>query len=127
MRDTVVQGVAMLMRALEDAGAFILLLGFVVATVQWVRNVKPDGAVPAFESYRKAIARVVLIGLEILVAATIIKTIIIDPTMEKVGYLAIMVAIRTFLGWTTTLEMSGRWPWQRPQPAPARSQTTSGE
>lgn len=127
MPDTVVQGLARLIRALEDAGAFILLLGFVLATFHWVRNVQRDGAVPAFESYRKAIARVVLVGLEILVAATIIKTIIIDPTLEKVGYLAIMVAIRTFLGWTTTLEMSGRWPWQRPQPAPARSQTTNGE
>lgn len=127
MPDTVVQGLATLIRALEDAGAFILLLGFVLATFHWVRNVQRDGAVPAFESYRKAIARVVLVGLEILVAATIIKTIIIDPTLEKVGYLAIMVAIRTFLGWTTTLEMSGRWPWQRPQPAPARSQTTNGE
>jgi uncharacterized membrane protein len=119
MPDEVVQGLATLMRALESAGAFMLLLGFLVATVYWVRNYQRDGALPAFESYRKAIARVVLIGLEILVAATIIKTIIIDPTLEKVGYLAIMVAIRTFLGWTTSLEMSGRWPWQRKPHAPS--------
>ena len=124
MPDAVVQGLATLIRTLEDASAFLLLLGFVVATFHWVRNYPRDGALPDFESYRKAIARVVLIGLEILVAATIIKTIIIDPTLEQVGYLAIMVAIRTFLGWTTSLEMSGRWPWQK-QPAPARSQTTS--
>jgi len=127
MPDAVVQGLATLMRTLEDASAFLLLLGFVIVTFHWVRNVPRDGAVPAFESYRKAIARVVLIGLEILVAATIIKTIIIDPTLEKVGYLAIMVAVRTFLGWTTSLEMSGRWPWQKPQPASTRPQTTSGE
>jgi len=124
MPDAVVQGLATLMRTLEDASAFLLLLGFVVATFHWVRNYPRDGALPDFESYRKAIARVVLTGIEILVAATIIKTIIIDPTLEQVGYLAIMVAIRTFLGWTTSLEMSGRWPWQK-QPAPARSQTTS--
>ena len=127
MPDAVVQGLATLMRVLESAGAFILLLGFVVATFHWVRNYQHDGAVPAFTSYRKAIARVVLIGLEILVAAAIVKTIIIDPTMEQVGYLAIMVTIRTFLGWTTSLEMNGRWPWQKPQPAPTRSQTTSGD
>ncbi|MDB4278673.1 DUF1622 domain-containing protein [Deltaproteobacteria bacterium] len=124
MPDAVVQGLATLIRTLEDASAFLLLLGFVVATFHWVRNYPRDGALPDFESYRKAIARVVLTGIEILVAATIIKTIIIDPTLEQVGYLAIMVAIRTFLGWTTSLEMSGRWPWQK-QPAPARSQTTS--
>ena len=127
MLDVVVQGLATLIRAFEGAGAFLLLLGFVVATFHWVRNYRRDGALPAFTKYRKAIARVVLIGLEILVAATIIKTIIIDPTLEKVGYLAIMVAIRTFLGWTTSLEMSGHWPWQRPQPAPTRPQTTSGD
>ena len=100
--------------------AFLLLLGFAVATFHWVRDFQRGGALPAFTSYRKAIARVVLIGLEILVAATVVKTIIIDPTVEKVGYLAIMVAIRTFLGWTTSLEMSGHWPWQRPEPAPPR-------
>jgi len=127
MPDAVVQGLATLMRVLESAGAFLLFLGFLVATVDWVRKYQGDGALPAFESYRKAIARVVLIGLEIQVAATIIKTIIIDPTLEQVGYLAIMVAIRTFLGWTTSLEMSGRWPWQKPQPASTRHQTTSGD
>jgi len=127
MPDTVVQGLATLIRALEGAGVFLLLLGFVIATFHWVRNYRRDGALPAYTSYRKAIARVVLIGLEILVAATIIKTIIIDPTMESVGYLAIMLAIRTFLGWTTSLEMSGHWPWRRPQPASTRSQTTSGD
>jgi uncharacterized membrane protein len=57
-----------------------------------------------------------LIGLEVLVAATIIETMIVDPTVEGLGYLAIMVAIRTFLGWAMVLEISGRWPWQRKQP-----------
>ena len=127
MPDGVIQGLATLIRALEAAGAFLLLFGFIVATFHWVRNVQGDGALPAFTSYRKAIARVVLIGLEILVAATVIKTIIVDPTVEKVGYLSIMVAIRTFLGWTTFLEMSGRWPWQRPEPVPVSSETTAGD
>ncbi len=126
MPDAVVEDLATVIRAKENIGALILLLGFVVATFHWVRNSQQDGALPALTSYRQAMARVVLIGLEILVAATIIKTIIIDPTLDQVGYLAIMVAIRTFLGWTTSLEMSGRWPWQKPEPAPARSQTTSG-
>ena len=122
MHDQVVRGLATVVRALDGAGAFLLLLGFVVATAHWVRNYSRDGALAAYRSYRKAIARVVLIGLEILVAATIIKTIIINPTLEKVGYLAIMVTIRTFLGWTTFLEMSGRWPWQKPRPGPPTTQ-----
>ncbi len=56
--------------------------------------------------------RVILIGLEILLAATIIKTVTLEPTLEILGLLAIMVAIRTTIGWTTALEMSGRWPWR---------------
>ena len=52
----------------------------------------------AVEGYRKSIGRVTLIGLEILVAATIITTIIVNPTLEGLGYLVSMVAIRTLLG-----------------------------
>jgi uncharacterized membrane protein len=51
--------------------------------------------------------------LEILVAATIIKTITLDPTLENMGLLAMMIAIRTVLGWSMVLEMNGRWPWQK--------------
>jgi uncharacterized membrane protein len=60
---------------------------------------------------------VILIGLELLVAATIVKTITLEPTLEGMGRLAIMVAIRTILGWTTVLEVSGRWPWESARPA----------
>jgi uncharacterized membrane protein len=62
-----------------------------------------------------------LIGLEILVAATIIKTITLEPTVESMSLLALMVVIRTVLGWTMVLEMSGRWPWQRARSDAARS------
>ncbi|MGI9518654.1 MAG: DUF1622 domain-containing protein [Pirellulaceae bacterium] len=54
----------------------------------------------------------VLIGLEVLVAVTIIKTITMEPACEGIAFLAIMVAIRTALGWTMVLEMNGHWPWQ---------------
>ena len=57
-------------------------------------------------------------GMISLVAVTIIKTVTVDATPEALGLLAVMIGIRTMLSWTTVLEMSGRWPWQR---APARS------
>ncbi len=116
MPDTVVHGLAMLTRALEIAGASALVLGFVITTVRWVYQSLQQGEMSALAPYRQGLGRTVLIGLEVLVAATIIETITIDPTVEGLGYLAIMVAIRTFLGWTTALEISGRWPWQRKQP-----------
>lgn len=127
MPDVVLQGLGALARWLEIVGAGALVLGFVIATGRCFRDAASKGTSVAVRGYRQALGRVVLIGLEILVAATIIKTITLDPTAKGMSILAIMVAIRTTLGWTMSLEMSGRWPWQKPQPASARSQTASGE
>jgi uncharacterized membrane protein len=115
MPDVVLQGLGVLVQALEIVGAGALVLGFVITTVRCCRQALRQGVTPALNRYRRSLGRVVLIGLEILVAATIIKTITLDQTVENIGLLAIMVVIRTILGWTTVLEMSGRWPWQRPQ------------
>jgi uncharacterized membrane protein len=79
-----------------------------------------DGRRQAIDHYRRALGRVVLIGLEVLVAATIIKTITVTPTLESMGILVFMVAIRTALGWTMVLEMNGRWPWQKSRPEAAK-------
>jgi uncharacterized membrane protein len=67
----------------------------------------------SLDRYRRTLGRSVLIGLEILVAATILKTITVEPSLESMGLLAAMVIVRTMLGWTTALEINGRWPWQR--------------
>jgi len=115
MPDAVLQGLGVLVQALEIFGAGTLVLGFVIATLRCFRQSFQEGAISAVHRYRQSLGRVVLIGLEILVAATIIKTITLDPTVENIGLLIIMVAIRTILGWTTALEMNGRWPWQGPQ------------
>ena len=73
----------------------------------------------AYHVYRKSLGRVVIIGLEILVAVTIIKTITVKPTPESLGLLALVIVIRTLLSWTTVLDMNGRWPWQQASPADA--------
>ncbi len=97
---------------LEIFGAGALILGFVVSTGRFLVDVKALGSLPAFHRYRQSLGRVVVIGLEILVAATIIKTITIAPTPAALGKLAIMIAIRTILSWSMVLEITGRWPWQ---------------
>ena len=112
MPDVVLQGLDVLVKALTIAGAGALVLGFVIITIRCFQQTLRQGVKPAVAQFRQAQGRVILIGLEILVAATIIKTITLEPTMENLGILAIMVAIRTILGWTTALEMSGRWPWR---------------
>jgi len=65
-----------------------------------------------YHRFKIRIARSLLLGLEILVAADIVKTIAVDPTFLSIGVLAGLVVIRTFLSWTLVLEIEGRWPWQ---------------
>jgi uncharacterized membrane protein len=112
MPDVVNQVLLEVIRWLEVIGGSVLILGFIVTTFRWLVDISRRGAVEAAESYRKSLGRAVIIGLEILVAATIIKTITLEPTIDGMSFLAIMVAIRTALGWAMALELNGRWPWQ---------------
>jgi len=66
-----------------------------------------------FQEYRLMVARGILLGLDFLVAADIIKTVAVDLTFSSVGILAVIVLIRTFLSFAIEMEISGRWPWQR--------------
>jgi uncharacterized membrane protein len=112
MHEIMTGPVHMVMVILELAAAGLLILGFVLATVFWFRRVV-RGETTALHSYRRALGRVILIGLDVLVAATIVKTITFEPTAESMGLLVFMVAIRVVMTWTTSLEKNGRWPWQR--------------
>lgn len=109
MPEAIREGLILVVHALEIVGASALVVGFVLATVRWLLNAR------AVERYRQSLGRSILMGLEILVAATIIKTITLEPTVQSVALLGCMVLVRTILGWTTVLEMNGRWPWQPPR------------
>jgi uncharacterized membrane protein len=125
MVEAVHEGLNVLAKLLEIVGAIILVVGFVVGTVRWLRESFQEKIADAGERYRRALGRVILIGLELLVAATIIKTITVKPTVEGMGLLVFMVAIRTTIGWTTFLEMNGRWPWINPRSGAEKSGTES--
>ena len=66
-----------------------------------------------YDWYRQALGRAILLGLELLVAADIIGTVAVRPTLETVGVLALIVLVRTFLSFTLELELTGLWPWQK--------------
>lgn len=66
-----------------------------------------------YEPYKIRIGRSLLLGLEVLVAADIVKTIALELTFTSLGLLAGLVLVRTFLSWTLVLEIEGRWPWRR--------------
>lgn len=71
--------------------------------------------VEAYQKVRMLLAKGVLLGLEFLVAADIIHTVAVDLTFSSAGVLAIIVLIRTFLSFTLELELTGKWPWQKPK------------
>ena len=66
-----------------------------------------------YRRLRQDIGRGILLGLEFLVAADIIRTVAVTPTMEGVKVLGLIVVIRTFLSMALQVELEGRWPWQR--------------
>jgi uncharacterized membrane protein len=107
------QWLELMVRLVEACGAGMLVVGFGFATWKWVRRARREGRRQALTSYRQALGRSVLIGLEVLVAAAIIKTVIVEPSLTSLGLLAGTIAIRTVLGWTIALEINSRWPWQR--------------
>ena len=62
---------------------------------------------------RQTLGRSILTGLELLVAADIIRTVAVEPTMESVLVLGLIVIIRTFLSFSLEVEIEGHWPWQK--------------
>jgi uncharacterized membrane protein len=103
--------------AVELAGVLLIAGGLVVAAVR-------AALVPMGERYRifrENTGRSILLGLEVLVAADIIRTVAFTPTMNSVAVLAMIVAIRTFLSWSLAVELEGHWPWQRGRAVHART------
>lgn len=100
--------------AVELLGITVIVVGLVGALIVLIgRRLPHHDTAEAYERARRAIGRSILLGLEVLVAGDIIRTVAVSPTFTSVGVLAGIVAIRTFLSFTLELEISGRWPWQK--------------
>jgi uncharacterized membrane protein len=106
-------------KVLDVVGVAIIAVGVLAGLALFVRDLRRgEASLEAYKLMRRRIGRVILLGLEVLVGADIIRTVATSPTFASVGVLAIIVGIRTFLSFTLELEISGRWPWQ-PEPRAA--------
>ena len=96
---------------IDAAGVLVIVTGaaiaFVVAAVRLSRH-ESD----VYRPFRQRLSRAILLGLELLVAGDIIRTVATQPTLTSVGVLGIIVLIRTFLSFSLEVELTGRWPWQ---------------
>ncbi|WP_084327395.1 DUF1622 domain-containing protein [Salinarimonas rosea] len=100
-------------RALEFGGIAVIVLGVIVATGAYLlKKLSGERGGDPYDEYRASLGRSILLGLEFLVAADIINTVAIEPTLDSVVVLGGIVLIRTFLSFALEVEIEGRWPWQ---------------
>ncbi len=118
------EAMAMARAAIEWAALGIEMLGALVIVVGVLRVAITRGTVrfllkvdepAAYDSYKHQIGRSLLLGLEFLVAGDVVRTVALEPTLNNVAVLGLLVLVRTFLAWTLSVEIEGRWPWQ-PRP-----------
>ncbi|MBA3666421.1 MAG: DUF1622 domain-containing protein [Sphingomonas sp.] len=106
--------VPFVVQAIEFVGVGIIALGSAITLAMFlvalVKRVRVEDAIGRF---RSDLGRSILLGLEFLVAADIISTVVIDLTLQSVAALAGIVFIRTLLSFSLEAEIDGRWPWQR--------------
>ena len=104
-------------RGVEIIGIVTLVLGLAAGLVR--AGLVLAGGLGGEEAYRivrTVFGRSILLGLEFLVAADIIRTVAVQPSLENVAVLGLIVLIRTFLSFSLEVEIDGRWPWQQAVP-----------
>jgi uncharacterized membrane protein len=101
-------------RAIEVGGIAIIVFGILGSSIAalWQILHGRSGS-DAFNLYRSNLGRAILLGLEFLVAADIINTVAIEPSLQSLFILGGIVLIRTFLSFSLEVEIEGRWPWDR--------------
>jgi uncharacterized membrane protein len=98
---------------IDVVGVGVIVIGALVATIGFGLRLRDGTIADAYAVYRVSLGRAILLGLEFLIAADIIRTVAIEPTWENVGVLGLVVLVRTFLSISLEVELEGRWPWQR--------------
>jgi len=100
-------------RGFEAFGAAVLVAGLVWSLANAARKWRAAGGRQGYQSLRATFGGVLLLGIEILVAADLIRTVAVTPTLESVAVLGLIVLIRTFLSFSLEVEIDGTLPWRR--------------
>ena len=98
----------------EAVAVIIILYAVIFGSVRFIIQSfqKKATAHERFMEYKHGLAKALLLSLEILVAADVIRTIALEPNFSNILGLGLLVVIRTFLSWSLVVEMEGHWPWQ---------------
>jgi uncharacterized membrane protein len=97
---------------IDAAGVVVIVGGAAIASVTCVLRLS-KGKREVYRPFRQRLGQSILLGLELLVAGDIVRTVAVTPSLTSVAILALIVLIRTFLSFSLEVEISGRWPWQK--------------
>lgn len=101
---------------IEIVAVLIILIVIITALSSYVmRGIFRPELEDQYQMLKFRLGRGLLLGLEILVAADIVRTVALEATLNSVAVLGLLVLIRTFLSWALVVEIEGRWPWQPPR------------
>jgi uncharacterized membrane protein len=102
-----------------EALAIAMIVGaFFYATIRFILHTGRHAPKP-YDRYKAFLGRSLMLGLEFLVAADVIRTVGVAPTFQNIAILGAIILVRTFLSWSLDVELEGRWPWQHePGPRP---------
>ena len=100
--------------AIEVLAVTIIVVAMFYATGRYLYQtaIQRERIGDHYQELKSRLGRALLLGLEILVAADIVRTVALEATLESVAVLGLLVLIRTFLSWALVVEIEGRWPWQ---------------
>ena len=111
---TFAESMELVARVFEGIAALVLLVGLLISAILAVRSYHSsrDGR-KAYKVLRESFGGIILLGLELLVAADLVRTVAIAPTIENVATLGLIVLIRTVLSFSIEIEIEGVAPWRR--------------
>jgi uncharacterized membrane protein len=95
----------------EVLAVAVIVIAILFGTSRFLLHLA-QGRIEGYKIYKQHLTKALLLGLEFLVAADIVRTVAIEPTLNNVAILGALVVVRTVLSWSLVVEMDGRWPWQ---------------
>ena len=98
-------------QGIQDVAVVIIVVSILYGSVRFLLQLLRRVADP-YPAYKKLLGRSLLLSLEFLIAADVIRTILLDETARSIGILGGLVLVRTFLSWSVVVEIEGHWPWQ---------------
>jgi uncharacterized membrane protein len=97
---------------MESIGVLTIVFGSIYSLIRYLVKLRGNNQM-SFPELRQSVGKSILLGLELLVAADIIATVVTSPTLLSVSILGLIVLIRTFLSLSLQVELEGKFPWQK--------------